>query len=328
MLSLHPFGQSKLNTTRIGLGMAALGRPGYINLGHADDLDRNYTVEAMEQKAHQVLQYAWERGIRYFDTARSYGKGESFLGKWLHQTSLTPESMMVGSKWGYTYTADWQIQAEKHEVKEHSLPVLDRQWDETKETLGTYLDLYQIHSATLESGVLTNTAVLNRLAKLKSQGTLIGLSLSGSNQNEVLRAAMQIKIDGIALFDAVQATYNILEISAGAALQEAHAAGLGVVIKEALANGRLTSRNTEASLTPLREEAAARNVPMDALALAAVLEQPWVNIVLSGAATVEHLASNLLALDIPWDDALGERLEALREAPAVYWQTRKELSWN
>ncbi|MFK7922460.1 MAG: aldo/keto reductase [Bacteroidia bacterium] len=328
MLTLHPFGQSKLNTTRIGLGMAALGRPGYINLGHADDLDHNYAIEAMEQKAHQVLQYAWESGIRYFDTARSYGKGELFLGKWLRQTPLDPDSMMVGSKWGYTYTADWQIQAKKHEVKEHSLPVLDRQWEETKETLGSYLDLYQIHSATLESGVLSNSDVLNRLAELKSQGILIGLSLSGSNQNEVLRAAMQIKIDGVALFDAVQATYNLLETSAGAALQEAHAAGMGVIIKEALANGRLTNRNAQVSLAPLREEAAARNVSMDALALAAILAQPWVSIVLSGAATVEHLASNLQAIDIVWDDGLAERLGALREAPETYWQTRKELSWN
>lgn len=328
MLTHHPFGQSAINTTRLGLGMAALGRPGYINLGHADDLDRNYAVSAMETKAQQVLQYAWEQGIRYFDTARSYGKGELFLGNWLNQNGLPPKSVMIGSKWGYTYTADWQIEAEKHEVKDHSLPVLDRQWTETQAILGGYLDLYQIHSATLDSGVLTNREVLQRLAELKSQGTLIGLSLSGSNQAEVLREAMQIKIDGIALFDAIQATYNLLETSAGKALEEAHQAGLGIIIKEALANGRLSSRNPESTLQPLREEAASRNLGIDALALAAVLAEPWVNIVLSGAATIEHLDSNLQAIDIAWDDALGERLESLREAPEKYWQTRKALAWN
>ena len=40
-------------------------------------------------------------------------------------------------------------------------------------------------------------------------------------------------------FDCVQATWNVLEPSAGPALAAAHDAGLGVIIKEAVANGRL-----------------------------------------------------------------------------------------
>ena len=47
----------------------------------------------------------------------------------------------------------------------------------------------------------------------------------------------------------MQATWNLLEPSAGPALAEARAAGMGVIIKEALANGRLTSRNTDVRLT-------------------------------------------------------------------------------
>ena len=66
----------------------------------------------------------------------------------------------------------------------------------------------------------------------------------------------------------------------------------------------------------------------DALALAAVLAQPWVDVVLSGAATAEQLTSNLAALSVQVDDALLERLEALREDPEVYWQERSALSWN
>ena len=33
----------------LGLGLAALGRPGYVNLGHADDLGRNYDEQVMER---------------------------------------------------------------------------------------------------------------------------------------------------------------------------------------------------------------------------------------------------------------------------------------
>jgi aryl-alcohol dehydrogenase-like predicted oxidoreductase len=52
------FGDTRLMVSRIGLGMAALGRPGYINLGHAQDLARNYDVQAMEQRAYEVLDAA------------------------------------------------------------------------------------------------------------------------------------------------------------------------------------------------------------------------------------------------------------------------------
>jgi aryl-alcohol dehydrogenase-like predicted oxidoreductase len=165
--------------TRLGLGLAALGRPGYINLGHAQDLERTYDVAAMEAHAHFVLNAAWAAGIRYFDAARSYGRAEEFLASWLKARKISPDQVTVGSKWGYTYTAGWKVEADKHEVKDHSLAVLRRQLDESRGLLGAQLDLYQIHSATLESGVLTDRAVLEELARLRDRGLAIGLTLSG-----------------------------------------------------------------------------------------------------------------------------------------------------
>jgi aryl-alcohol dehydrogenase-like predicted oxidoreductase len=53
---------------------------------------------------------------------------------------------MGGSKWGYRYVADWQSQAKVHEVKEHTLSLLREQLAESRESLGDYLGLYQIHS--------------------------------------------------------------------------------------------------------------------------------------------------------------------------------------
>ena len=86
-MNLKTFGQSNLTVTPIGLGLAALGRPGYVNLGHAQDLNHNYDVAAMEAHTHTVLDAAWDAGIRYFDAARSYGRSETFLASWL-QTRL------------------------------------------------------------------------------------------------------------------------------------------------------------------------------------------------------------------------------------------------
>ena len=328
-MKLRPFGHTNLQTTPLGLGLAALGRPGYINLGHAQDLEADYDVEAMEVRTHHVLDAAWESGIRYFDAARSYGRAEAFLGSWLTARQIPVAQVTVGSKWGYTYTADWQIQADAHEIKDHSLPVLQRQIQESRALLGNYLDIYQIHSATLDSGVLTNKAVLAKLAQLKQDGLKIGLSLSGSQQGETLKRALEVQTeDGALLFDSVQATWNLLEQSAGEALRQAHEAGLGVIVKEALANGRLTPRNTDPQLALLHQLAAEKNTTSDALALAAVLAQPWVDVVLSGAAAIEHLESNVTAVTLDYDEETAVRLQSLREPPDIYWQTRSNLAWN
>ena len=99
-------GASVLSVSRIGLGLAALGRPGYINLGHAADLDGDYGVAAMAANAHAVLDAAWAAGIRYFDAARSYGRAEEFLAGWLRARGIDPTAVTVGSKWGYAYTAE------------------------------------------------------------------------------------------------------------------------------------------------------------------------------------------------------------------------------
>jgi aryl-alcohol dehydrogenase-like predicted oxidoreductase len=316
----------------LGLGLAALGRPGYINLGHGADLAHTYTIAAMERHAQTVLDAAWAQGIRYFDAARSYGRAEEFLGYWLQSRAITPSAVAVGSKWGYTYTANWQVSAEKHEVKEHTLPVLERQWQESQAHLAGYLQLYQIHSATLESGVLTNSAVLTKLAALKQSGIAIGLSLSGAQQAATLTQALTVMVDGVRLFDAVQATWNLLEQSATTALQAAYEEGLTVIVKEALANGRLTLRNKTPAFAPklqlLEQEATRLQSTVDALALAAVLAQPWATIVLSGAATVEQVISNVHALTVKWDTEATAALSSLKEAPERYWTQRSDLAWN
>ncbi len=334
-MSQQKLGKSHLSVTPMGLGLAALGRPGYINLGHSDDLENNHDVKVMENRAHHVLTAAWEAGIRYFDTARSYGKAEDFLHSWLQKKNISPGSVTIGSKWGYTYTADWQVKVEegkKHEVKEHSLSVLQRQIQESRKLLGEHLDLYQIHSTSIESGVLSNVPVLTELADLRNEGLAIGLSVTGTGQAETIERALEIEFDGVLLFSVVQASWNVLEQSVTPALRMAHDAGLGVIVKEGLANGRLSTRNTNPDfhkqMALLQGLAKEQNSTVDALALAAVLNQPFADVVLSGAASVEHLQSNLQALQITWNNSLANSLQELVEPSKDYWHTRSQLAWN
>lgn len=309
-------GRSGLTVSRVGLGLAALGRPGYLNVGHGADLP-DTRVEGMRAHAHRMLDAALDAGITYVDAARSYGLAEAFVASWPRVGEVT-----VASKWGYTYTAGWAVRTDQHEVKDHSLAALRRQHEETDAVLGAHLALYQVHSATLDTGVLADAAVHRRLAALPVP---VGLSVTGPRQADAIRAALQVEVDGVALFATVQATWNLLEPSVGPALAEAHAAGLGVIVKEAVANGRLTPRgDPPPAMAALAE---AHGVGVDAVAIAAVLAQPFVDVVLSGAATIPQLRSNLAALDLPMAATVSEDLQ-VREPAQRYWATRAALSWT
>lgn len=279
---------------RIGLGLAALGRPGYLNLGHGDELGEDRSVAALRARTHAVLDAAYAAGVRDFDAARSYGRAEEFLGEWLRNHN--PGGVHISSKWGYVYTAGWQVAHDPPEVKHHDLDTFRRQLYETRENLGEWLVLYQIHSATPESGVLEDDALLTAMQETDLP---LGLSVSGVSQAATIDRALEL-----GLFDAVQATWNLHERAAEGALTRAHAAGLRVYVKEALANGRLADRDAEA--------------------LAAALAQPWASVVLSGAASVDVLHSNLRAREI---EAV-ETFDALVEDSGAYWTRRAQLEWN
>jgi aryl-alcohol dehydrogenase-like predicted oxidoreductase len=304
----------------IGLGLAALGRPGYLNLDHGADLGADRSVAALERRTHAVLDTAYGGGVRYFDAARSYGRAEQFLASWLAARELPAGSVEVGSKWGYTYTARWRVEADPPEVKDLSVTNLRRQLGETRELLGPWLSLYQIHSATLSSGVLEDGAVLEELARLRASGVAVGVTVTGAEQAETIERAVDLDA-----FDSVQATFNLLERSAEPALERAHATGLRVIVKEAVANGRLTARG---GCVPLDRAADRLETTADGVAIAAVLARPWADLVLSGATTPAQLRSNLAALTLEWSAELDEELAEVSEPSERYWSTRSELPWT
>jgi aryl-alcohol dehydrogenase-like predicted oxidoreductase len=311
-------------TCHIGLGLAAIGRPGYINLGRDRDLGEDRGVEALRTRTHELLDAAYAQGVRYFDAARSYGRSEEFLAGWL-TARPDVDDIVVGSKWGYTYTADWSADAATHEVKDHSVQAYERQRAETAELLGDRLDLYQIHSVTPDSPALTDKELHARLAEAAAQGVTVGFSTSGPAQADAIRAALAVTVDGEPLFRTVQSTYNALETSAGPALAEAHDAGLTVIVKEGMANGRLAEPYAPDALKAV---AAETSMGCDAVALALVLRRPWAGVVLSGAATALQLASNLHAAAVDLDDDQLDRLAVLVEEPGAYWERRAQLPWH
>ena len=334
MIPLRPLGTTGLTVSRLGLGLAAVGRPGYITLGRNRDLPGTRTPEALAARTAELCDAAWTAGVRYFDAARSYGRAEEFLARWLAARGIAADAVTVGSKWGYRYTAGWSVDAAVHEEKELSLARFEQQLDESRALLGAQLDLYQIHSATAESGVLGDERVLAAMVAARRSGACraLGLSLSGATSNRTLELALAARIDGERVFDSVQATVNVLEPSLLPLLAAARAEGLGVIAKEVHANGRLTDANDRPEDAPL--VAALGRIATDAgttiadVALAWVLAQPAIDVALSGAATTEQLATHVTAVARPLADATGAALRTLAEPPCTYWATRASLAWT
>jgi aryl-alcohol dehydrogenase-like predicted oxidoreductase len=313
----------------MGLGLAALARPAYINSGRDRDLGVHRDADELRLRTEQVLDAAYEQGVRYLDVARSYGRAEEFLSGWLASRPNTLD-VVIGSKWGYRYVGEWRMDAPVHEVKDHSLAAFTAQYPLTQSWLGDRLSIYHIHSATLDTGVLSDQAVHRALARVRDTGVRIGISTSGPAQADAVRRAQDITIAGAPLFTSFEATWNVLEPSVGPALADATSSGAVVIVKEPVANGRLAPGGMDGTsgVARMLELADGLGVGIDQVAIAAALAQPWAWRVLSGAVTVAQLTSNLAAarLTLPADvlDAVGE----LAEKPEDYWAARSRRPWG
>jgi aryl-alcohol dehydrogenase-like predicted oxidoreductase len=313
---------------KIGLGTAALGRPQYINV-RLESCD-NSNLETFRKQSFEVLENAYQSGIRYFDTAPGYGLAEELVLDWLQ--TKNDNSIEIGTKWGYTYTANFDANATIHEVKEHSLPKLKEQWIFSKQLL-PYLKVYQIHSATLETGVLENIEVLQELARLKKEHNLkIGLTTTGTNQVEVIEKALTVLVDGEQLFDIFQVTYNFLDQSLLAISDELISQNKQIVIKEALANGRIFSNQNyphyQKMYALLESLAKKHNVGVDAIALKYCTQTIPKSIVLSGAANTNQLQENVKANSFSLSNDDIKLLNSFKVSTDFYWSERKQLQWN
>lgn len=314
---------------KIGLGTAAIGRPLYINVKQ-DTEDKPFSLPKFKEDGLQVLEDAYNNGIRFYDTSPGYGLAEQLLVDWL-KTKNDPE-IIVSTKWGYTYVADFDPNAKEHEVKEHSNEKLNEQWEFSKILL-PHLNVYQIHSATLETGVLENEEVLKRLHEIKkAHNIIIGLTTTSDNQTEVLAKGLSIEVEGEKLFQSFQCTFNILDQSVFQCFDELHDISGPFIIKEALANGRLIPNNRNSKYTLLydflMELADKYKVGADAIAMSYCMDKFPKAKVLSGADNCIHLRANLRANQFSLTQDELEKLDSFGIAPAEYWQERKSLEWN
>ena len=185
---MNVLGRTGLPVSRLGLGLAALGRPGYINLGHADDLDaRLPTSRRWRSAPHAVLDAALAGGVRYLDAARSYGRAEAFLAAWLRVAGIRPAASPSARSGATPTPPAGASRPSTHEVKDHSRAVFARQLgrEPRRYSAPTCSSTRSIRRrSTAASSTTRHPARARR--RCATTGLAIGLTLSGPRQAETL----------------------------------------------------------------------------------------------------------------------------------------------
>ncbi|PKN13962.1 MAG: hypothetical protein CVU67_08130, partial [Deltaproteobacteria bacterium HGW-Deltaproteobacteria-24] len=137
--------------------------------------------------------YAYNRGIRTFDTARAYGDSEEVLGRYLDQANIKRSELTIISKF-MPKTLRVEQNLNQLNIKEHLEQSLVR-------LNLDYLDGYLLHTPE----EFYEKEMMNDLMKLKEEGLVrkIGVSIYEMNH------ALDVVKSGI--IDAIQVPYNILD---------------------------------------------------------------------------------------------------------------------
>lgn len=295
---------------RIGLGCAALTEPGANG----------------ERVARAVIERAWQRGIRLFDTAPLYGGGlaEERLGAALR--GLPRGNYVLCTKTGVTRPyaqgpiPPGSTQRRAADVWDYGPQATRASVERSLERLHTaYLDLVHLHDVDgRESECLR---AYECLRAMRADGCVRGI---GVGSNGVAAAALlleQVTLDALL----IAGRYTLLDQSAGALFARAAAAGVRVLAGGVLNSGVLAHGITPgatfdyAPLVPAMAErvrelqalCARHEVPLAAAALRFVLDQPRVSSILLGPRDVRELDELLDMAESPVQEAFWRELQAL-----------------
>ena len=236
-MNYRDFGSTGIQVSEIGFGCGNVG--GLMIRGRHED-----QVKAVER--------AIELGINYFDTAPSYGDGQSEvnLGNVLKELAA---DVYVGTKFRVTAHDPGSIKGNVISSVEESLTRLQRE----------QIDLIQMHnhvaSVTQGGSVTPEEAtgeVADALRELQQQGKIRFWGMTAVGETEALH-----RVIDSATMNTIQSVYNLVNPSSGTAVPHgfdmhdygnligrASDAGMGVLVIRALAAGALTG---EASRHPV-----------------------------------------------------------------------------
>ena len=273
--------------------------------------------------AHEVLETAYTRGVRFFDTADVYGDGRS--ERFCAELRERHPDAFVATKMGRR-----QDQTTENYSRENFLAWNDR----SRENLGTpTLDLVQLHCP--PDGVYANDAAFEALDAMVADERIRAYGVSVETCDQALAAIARPHVA------TVQIILNCFRLKPlEQVLPAARAAGVGIIVRVPLASGLLSGRYDENTTFDASDHrnynrsgeafdvgetfagvpfevgvAAARELSqlvddgstLAQFALRWVIDQPGVSTVIPGARNPEQVAGNVAAADLPplTDDQLA-----------------------
>jgi len=249
---------------QFGLGLIGIGKPwGFAN-----------PQVPGEGQALTLLERAFALGVRYFDTAPSYGVSEERLGRFL--AALTPgerSQVRIASKFGEHWDA-----AKAEPFVDHSLEALQRSLDGSVARLGR-IDILQLHKTTPE--VLGSSD----LARAWEYAAALGITAIGASVSDLESAGLAI---GGAAYGMLQFPYNAAQQTFAGVLDRAAARGMKIAVNRPFGMGRMLYENRELS---------------KADAFGFILEKRFEGVILSGTKSPDHLEENWRA----FGEALGRQ---------------------
>ncbi len=232
--------------------------------------------------ATEMLRYAMEHGVTYYDTAYTYHGGESepFLGEFLQDYDRT--SFQLATK-----LPQWLVE---------SVADAKRIFEEQLDRLGVeYFDYYLVHALKKATYVkMVDLGVLTYLEEEKQKGRIKNLGFSFHSSFEDFTYILLSR-----KWDFCQIQYNWLDIEeqagrAGYELATEHE--IPVIVMEPIKGGSLVT------LPPALKEQLDQTIEDESIAsisLRWVAEHSNVPVILSGMSTLDHVIENVETLTDP-----------------------------
>lgn len=289
--------------TAMGLGCAQMG-----NLYRLTSYD----------ECKGAFDQAWERGIRYFDTAPHYGHSRSELRLGTMLGDKPRKDYVVSTKVGRLMVPDTSVGDEANGfinplpfrgVYDYSADGILRSFEDSQKRLGVIdPDILYIHDiGTVTHGErnahywaqLTQGGGFKALHSLKEQGLVKAIGL-GVNEWEVVRDAMAVTEIDVAM---LAGRYTLLEQQSLGFMNDCAKAGTAIVIAGAFNSGILAGNrkfNYEDAPADLLKRVAAlaslceeMGVGLQAVALQFPIHHPAVVSIVSGARNGAQIAANV-----------------------------------
>ena len=258
------------------------------------------TQEPDPVKSEEIIDYAYQHGVNYFDSAYVYmgGKSEVVMGKAL--SKYPRESYCVATKlpsWGLNSPED-----------------VERIFNESMQRLGVdYIDFYLCHNASegsIDTFLDPKIGVIPFLEKMKAEGKIRHLGFSSHGKPETLR-----KFASVRKWDFAQIQMNYLDWNMSTTKEEyeiLEELGIPTVVMEPVRGGRLASLNEE---TDAMLKAVCPDNSIASWAFRFLMDKSNLMVVLSGMSNMDQVIDNVKTFDEgkPLSDAEKATLEAAVE---------------